>query len=100
MEGNKAIRFLKKHEGVETSTFAEEAAWREENASWLKWSRSVAMNIIDYMQETGKSHSDIAALLGCSPQYVSKILSGKINFSFKTVSEIEEKLGIQCMELA
>ena len=100
MEESKTIKFLRKHESKEPSKFVEEANWREENAAWLKWSRSIALAIIDYMQDSGKTRSDIANLLGCSPQYVSKILSGRINFSFKTVSEIEEKLGIQVMELA
>ena len=41
-----------------------------------------------------------AERLGCTPQYVSKILSGKTNFSFKTIAEIERRLGISCMEKA
>jgi len=31
---------------------------------------------------------------------VSKILSGKVNFSFKTISEIEEGLGIELFQAA
>lgn len=57
------------------------------------------MKIVDYMQENGLSRSDIAAKLGVSPQYVSRILSGKTNFSFKSIAEIERKLGISCMEV-
>ena len=52
------------------------------------------------MQENNLSRADIAERLGCTPQYVSKILSGKTNFSFKTISEIERRLGISCMEKA
>ena len=43
---------------------------------------------------------DVAEKLGVSPQYVSKILSGKVNFSFKTISEIEECLGIEVFQAA
>lgn len=34
-----------------------------------------------------------------SPQYVSKILSGKVNFSFKSIAELEEKLGLKLMNI-
>ena len=47
-----------------------------------------------------RSRSDIANKLGVTPQYVSRILSGNTNFSFKSVAEIERKLGISCMEAA
>ena len=50
------------------------------------------------MQENGLSRADLAKKLDVSPQYVSKILSGKVNFSFKTISELNLKLNIQCME--
>lgn len=54
----------------------------------------MAYAIMDYMQDNGLSRNDVAEKLGVSPQYVSKILSGKVNFSFKTISEIEEGLGV------
>ena len=63
-------------------------------------SRRVAYAIMDYMQDNGLSRNDVAEKLGVSPQYVSKILSGKVNFSFKTISEIEEGLGIELFQAA
>ena len=72
----------------------------QENASWLRRFRRVAYAIMDYMQAGGLSRNDVAEMLGVSPQYVSKILSGKVNFSFKTISEIEEGLGIELFQAA
>ena len=46
------------------------------------------------------SAKEVQHQLGVSPQYVSRILSGSTNFSFKSVAEIERKLGISCMEAA
>ena len=94
------LEFLEAHQSGKPSTFIEDAKWRQENEVWLKWSRGVAMSIVDYMQENGLSRSDIAAKLGVSPQYVSRILSGNTNFSFKSVADIEGKLGISCMKFA
>lgn len=94
----KTLKFLEKNLSSEPSTFAEEAKWRQENEAWLKWSQGIAMKIIDYMQEHKLSRADIASRLGCSPQYVSKILSGHTNFSFKSIAEIEKCLNIRIME--
>lgn len=94
----KTLKFLERNLSSEPSTFAEEAKWRQDNEVWLKWSQGIAMKIIDYMQEHQLSRTDIAARLGCTPQYVSKILSGHTNFSFKSIAEIERCLNIHIME--
>lgn len=94
----KTLRFLESNLSSEPSAFAEEAKWRQDNEVWLKWSQGIAMRIIDYMQEHKLSRADIASRLGCSPQYVSKILSGHTNFSFKSIAEIEKCLNIRIME--
>ena len=96
----KTLKFLERNLSSEPSTFAEEAKWRQDNEVWLKWSQGIAMKIIDYMQEHELSRADIAARLGCSPQYVSKILSGHTNFSFKSIAEIEKRLNINIMEVS
>ena len=97
---SKAIQFLEANQSGERSTFVDDAKWRRDNASWLKRSRRVAYAIMDYMQENQFSRNDIAEKLGVSPQYVSKILSGKANLSFKTIFEIEEGLGIEVSQAA
>ena len=97
---SKAIKFLEANQSGERSTFVDDAKWRRDNASWLKCSRRVAYAIMDYMQENQFSRNDIAEKLGVSPQYVSKILSGKANLSFKTIFEIEEGLGIEVFQAA
>lgn len=94
----KTLRFLESNLSSEPSAFAEEAKWRQDNEVWLRWSQGIAMKIIDYMQEHKLSRADIASRLGCSPQYVSKILSGHTNFSFKSIAEIEKCLDIRIME--
>lgn len=94
----KTLRFLEQNQSSEPSTFAEEAKWRQDNEVWLKWSQGIAMQIIDYMQDHNLTRTDIAQRLGCTPQYVSKILSGRTNFSFKSIAEIEKRLNLRIME--
>ena len=74
----KTLQFLEARQSEQPSTFTEVAKWRQENEAWLRWSRSIALCIVDYMQENGLSRSDVANKLGVSPQYVSRILSVSI----------------------
>lgn len=97
---SKGIRFLEANQSGERSTFVDEAKERQANATWLKWSRSVSLAIIDYMDKNNLTQTDLAGILGVTRQYVSKLLSGKVNFSFKTIAELEAKLGIECMAIA
>lgn len=97
---SKAIKFLEAHQSEDSSRFVEEAVWRKENASWLRWSRQLAVMLIAYMQDNGLKRADLAARLGVSPQYVSKLLSGTENLSFKSLANIEDKLGIACFAMA
>ena len=99
MAGN-AIKFLEAHQDEAPSRFVEEATWRKENTSWLRWSRQLAVTLIGYMQDNGLKRADLASRLGVSPQYVSKLLSGTENLSFKSIANIEEKLGITCFSIA
>ena len=50
---------------------------------------------MEYMQNQHFSRNDVAEKLRVSPQYVSRILSGKMNFTLKTISLIEERLGLE-----
>lgn len=96
----KGIQFLKEHESKSKSQFEADAQWERENEAWLKWSRKVATSIINYMQQNNLTRSDIAERLDVSPQYVSRMLSGTVNFTFKAIAKLENKLGIDCMAYA
>ena len=100
MMSSKAIQFLETNQSETPSRFVDEANWRKENAGWLRWSRQLATTLIGYMQDNGLTRADLADRLGVSPQYVSRLLSGTENLSFKSIANIEEKLGISCMEIS
>lgn len=52
------------------------------------------------MQDNGMKRADLASKLGVTPQYVSKLLSGTENLSFKSIANIEDKLGISCLAIS
>ena len=94
-----AIKFLESHQSNSSSQFVKDAKWRKENESWLKWSRQLAISLVGYMQDHKMKRADLAKALNVSPQYVSRLLSGKENLSFKSIANIEEKLGIKCFNV-
>ena len=96
---NRAIEFLKKHESISPSYFEENAKWRKENKIWLEWSRSIALSLVEYMEVNGLNRNALAERLNVSPQYISKLLSGKVNFSFKSIAELEQKLHIKLLDI-
>lgn len=96
---NKSVKFLEAHQSDTPSKFVEDANWRKENAGWLKWSRQLATALMGYMQNHGLKRADLATLLGVSPQYVSKLLSGTENLSIKSIANIEERLNISCLSI-
>ena len=97
--GSKAIEFLESHKSETPSEFMEDVKWRKENESWLRWSRQLATTLIGYMQDHKMKRADLAHKLNVSPQYVSRLLSGNENLSFKSIANIEEKLGISCIAI-
>lgn len=94
---SKAIEFLEKHESATPSEFEKDAQYRIQNERWLRWSMSISLKIIDYMQLNGLTRADIAQRLGVSSQYVSRILAGNINHSLKSIAEMEDALGINLL---
>ena len=96
---SRAMEFLKKHESISPSHFEENAKWRKENEAWLEWSRNIALSLVEYMESNGLNRNGLAERLGVSPQYISKILSGKVNFSFKSIAELEQKLNIKLLDV-
>lgn len=84
---------------VEYFNIDKNAKWKKENKAWLEWSRNIALSLVKYMGTNGLNRNGLAERLDVSPQYVSKILSGKVNFSFKSIAELEQKLGIKLLDV-
>lgn len=96
---NEIISNLKKHQSSTPSKWRENAEWRIANKSWLRYSQHIAMMMLDKMEKLKMSQKQLSELMGCSQQYVSKVLKGQENLSLETLSKIERCLKIQILSL-
>ena len=53
------------------------------------------MKILDRMEEMKWTQQKVAEMLGCSQQYVSRIVKGSENLSLEMLSKIEDVLGVE-----
>lgn len=63
--------------------------------NWLRHSQMIAIKMLNEMRRMNMTQKALADKLGCTQQYVSKILRGKENLSLETLCKIERALGIQ-----
>ena len=89
-----AVERLKKYQSPTPSKWREEAEWRRANRAWLRRSQAVAMKMLDRMDEMKWTQAQVAEKLGCSQQYVSRIVKGRENLTLEMLSKIEDALGI------
>lgn len=89
-----AVERIRKYQVPTPSRWREEAEWRRENRAWLRRSQAVAMKMLDKMEEMKWTQSQVAEKLGCSQQYVSRIVKGSENLTLEMLSKIEDTLDI------
>ncbi|MDE6644700.1 MAG: helix-turn-helix transcriptional regulator [Muribaculaceae bacterium] len=89
---------LEKFKSVTPSKWRVAAASRKENKEWLRYSQSIAMMMLDKMEELGLTQNAVAQKMGCSQQYVSRVLKGTENLSIETIAKIEAALGLHILE--
>ncbi len=92
------IERLKKYQSDEPSKWRDEAEWRRANRAWLRRSQKVAMKLLDKMEEMNWTQQQVAERLGCSQQYVSRMVKGGENLTLEMLSNIEDALGIVIFE--
>lgn len=96
---DRIISKLKQHQSSTPSKWRENAEWRLANKSRLRYSQQIAMMMLDKMDELNMTQKKLAELMGCSQQYVSKVLKGQENLSLEILSKIERCLNIQILSV-
>ena len=90
----KTLEFLETHQSETPSKWREEAEWRRDNWPWLRHSQRIAVKVLLEMKRENLTQKVLAERMGCTQQYVSKILKGKENMSLDTLTKLEDALGI------
>lgn len=90
----KTVELLNKHRSPTSSKWREEALFRKDNRCWLRYSQIIAMMTLDAMERKGFTQKALADKMGCTQQYVSKLLKGQENLSIQTIAKLEEALDI------
>ena len=89
------IEKLEKYASSTPSKWREALEYRQENKTWLRYSQRIAMLMLDKL---GINQKQLAEMMSCSQQYISKILKGRENLSLETLSKIEGALGISIIK--
>ena len=89
----KQINYLRAN-SVKTD-WREKAEWRRANSRWLHYSQIIAVKAYGKMKELGLTQAQLAAQMGCSQQYVSKLLKGSENLTLETIAKLEEILDLE-----
>ena len=92
------IARLKEHQSPAPSKWRERAEWRMQNKSWLPHFQRIAVKMLEKMDELSMTPKQLADLMGCSQQYVSKVLKGQENLSLETMSKIEDCMHISILQ--
>jgi transcriptional regulator with XRE-family HTH domain len=105
MEKNKNIENFLKHVSKKSSGWLEKAKWQEENEDWLDVSFSVAVRVASTLSANKKanvypkSQVELAEAMGCSAQYVNKLLKGQENLQIETICKVQRILNIKLIEV-
>lgn len=84
---------------IKDDSWIKEAEFRQKNESWLSLSFRIATRILLTLDDKKWKQTDLAEKLGCSPQYLNKIIKGKENLTIETICKIEEALQIKLIEI-
>lgn len=98
MTNQQQIDFLRAHSSPTPSRWREKAEWRRANRDWLPYSRKIAIKTTMALKEQKLSQRQLAERMGCSQQYISRLLKGEENLSLETICKIEKALNLSIMQ--
>lgn len=100
MTQEEAIARLSRYQSEKLSEWmvAEEKIRYARAKGWLRYSRKIAIKVAMAMKQQGLSRQDVADRMGCSPQYISKLLKGTENLSLETICKLEDVLNVAILQ--
>lgn len=94
-----------KQTSIKDSDWLEKAKWRQDNEDWLDISFSIAVRVASTLSANKKTNKfpksqvELSEAMGCSAQYVNKLLKGQENLQIETICKIGRILGITLIEV-
>lgn len=83
----------------EVSGWKEKAVKRIKNREWLRYSRAIALRILDRIDELPEmNQSNLASLASLSRQQISKIVKGHENLTLETIARLGGALQIDLLQ--
>ena len=100
MTQEEAITRLSRYQSTTPSAWREEEEKRRQAKAegWLQYSRKIAIKLALAMKQQNLTRQDVAERMGCSPQYVSRLLKGEENLSLETICKLEDALIIAILQ--
>ena len=100
MTQEEAIARLSRYQSETSSTWLEEEEKRRQAKAdgWLQYSRRIAIKLALAMKQQNLTRQDVAERMGCSPQYISRLLKGEENLSLETICKLEDALNISILQ--
>jgi AraC-like DNA-binding protein len=100
MTQEEAIARLSRYQSDEPSEWRveEERLQYAKTRGWLRYSRRIAIKVALAMKQQNLSRQDVADRMGCSPQYVSRLLKCEENLSLKTTCKLESALNVAILQ--
>lgn len=62
---------------------------------WMLHSQTIAMIMLNRMEQFGMTQKALAMKMNCSQRYISKVLKGRENMSLETLCKIEKALDVK-----
>jgi transcriptional regulator with XRE-family HTH domain len=81
------------------SPWEQEAAWRNENETWLTTSFDIAVRILDTLRAKKITQKELAAKMHVSPQFINKVVKGQENLSLETIGKLSSALGVKLIDV-
>ncbi len=81
------------------SNWKAKAEYRKTNKAWLDKSADIALLILEHLRQNKISQKQLAEMIDVSPQFVNKLVKGSENLTLKTISNIENALGISLIKV-
>lgn len=100
-----AIKNKLAREAIQDTSWIEKAKWERDNEDWLDLSFKIAVRIGSVLssnkkeQRYPKNQAELAEALGCSAQYVNKLLKGQENLQIETICKIASILHVRLIEV-